>query len=74
MSAIDANPLFAGNEAFGFIGTPTQHIDDWSSLVWAITDNRGITTIYASTDEDADPEMQIYMSRAYTFTASDFIL
>ena len=56
------------------MSNPTQPIDDWSSLVWAITDARGITTIYASTDEDAAPEMQIYMSHAYTFTANDFIL
>jgi len=44
-------------------------------VVWQTTNSQtGIVTINVSIDGDAAPEMQIYMSHPYQFTASDFIL
>jgi len=74
LSAIDANVALGGNQAFAFLADPADHTGDWTGLVWGVTDARGITTIFASNDGDADAEMQIFMSRGYTFTADDFIL
>jgi Ca2+-binding RTX toxin-like protein len=74
LSIVDANDALDGDQAFAFLADPGSYVGDWSGLVWATTDSRGITTVYASTDGDADAEMQIYMTHAYTFTASDFIL
>jgi Ca2+-binding RTX toxin-like protein len=74
LSAIDANVALGGNQAFAFLADPADHTGDWTGLVWGVTDARGITTIFASNDGDADAEMQIFMSHGYTFTAGDFIL
>jgi Ca2+-binding RTX toxin-like protein len=74
LSAIDANTALGGDQAFSFLADPAGHTGDWSGLVWEVTDARGITTIFASNDGDADAEMQIFMSHGYTFTAGDFIL
>ena len=71
---IDANVALGGNQAFSFLADPANHTGDWTGLVWGVTDARGITTVFASNDGDADAEMQIYMSREYTFNAGDFIL
>jgi Ca2+-binding RTX toxin-like protein len=89
LSAIDANGTLAGDQAFTFLETPppsnvdVDHpagtddpapITDWTGLVWSETDSNGHTTIFVSTDADADPEMQIYMPQAVQLHASDFIL
>jgi Ca2+-binding RTX toxin-like protein len=89
LSAIDANGALAGDQAFTFLETPppsnvdVDHpagsddpvpITDWTGLVWSEIDGSGHTTIFVSTDADADPEMQIYTPQATHFHASDFIL
>jgi Ca2+-binding RTX toxin-like protein len=75
LSGIDANPTLDGDQAFTFITDPAHYTGDWTGVVWQTTDPRsGATTINASIDGDADPEMQIYMSHPYQFTANDFIL
>ena len=51
-----------------------NHTGDWTGLVWGVTDARGITTVLASINADADAEMSIDMSHGHTFTAGDFIL
>jgi hypothetical protein len=42
--------------------------------VWSVPDGKGHTMIFASTDADADPEMQIYLPQAVPLHASDFVL
>ena len=89
LSAIDANGTLAGDQAFTFLETPppsnidVDHpagtddpvpITDWTGLVWSSVDGSGHTTIFVSTDADADPEMQIYMPQAIQLHANDFIL
>ncbi len=75
LSAIDANPGLAGDQAFTFLADPASHTGDWTGLVWQTTNPaNGIVTLNVSTNADAAPEMQIYMSHSYVFTASDFIL
>jgi hypothetical protein len=89
LSAIDANGMLAGDQAFTFLDNPppsdvvVDHpagtddpppITDWTGLVWSEVDSSGHTTIFVSTDADADPEMQIYMPQAIQLHASDFIL
>jgi len=89
LSAIDANGTLAGDQAFTFLDAPppsnvdVDHpagsddpvpITDWTGLVWSEIDSSGHTTIFVSTDADADPEMQIYTPQATHFHASDFIL
>jgi serralysin len=74
LSGIDANPMVDGDQAFTFIADPAHYTGDWTGVVWQTTAANGIATINVSTDGDAAPEMQIYMSHAYTFTASDFLL
>jgi Ca2+-binding RTX toxin-like protein len=75
LSAIDANPTLAGNQAFTFIADPAHYTGSWAGVVWqTINSQNGIVTLNVSIDGDADPEMQIYMSHPYQFTASDFIL
>ena len=75
LSAIDANGAFAGDQAFTFVEPPSvPTITDWTGLVWSTTVN-GNTTIFVSTDADADAEMQINMlSQAVQLHGSDFIL
>ncbi len=75
LSQIDANPLLDGDQAFTFIADPAHYTGDWTGVVWQTTNPvNGIVTINVSIDGDAAPEMQIYMSHPYQFTASDFIL
>jgi Ca2+-binding RTX toxin-like protein len=89
LSAIDANGTLAGDQAFTFLDTPppsdidVDHpagsddpvpITDWTGLVWSVSDGAGHTTVFVSTDADADAEMQIYMPQTITLHASDFIL
>ncbi|HEY7088759.1 MAG TPA: M10 family metallopeptidase C-terminal domain-containing protein, partial [Tepidisphaeraceae bacterium] len=74
LSAIDANSALAGDQAFTFLDNPAGHTGDWTGLVWSVTDSRGTTTIFVSTDVDADAEMQIFTPHAVQFHASDFIL
>jgi Ca2+-binding RTX toxin-like protein len=74
LSAIDANGTLAGDQAFTFISDPASHTGDWTGLVWSVTDSRGTTTVFISTDGDADAEMQIYTPHAVQFNAGDFIL
>jgi serralysin len=89
LSAIDANGTLAGDQAFTFLDAPpppdivVDHpagtddpppITDWTGLVWSEVDSSGHTTIFVSTDADADPEMQIYLPQAIQLHASDFIL
>ena len=89
LSAIDANGMLAGDQAFTFLETPppsnidVDHpagtddpppITDWTGLVWSETDGNGHTMIFVSTDADADAEMQIYMPQTMTLHASDFVL
>jgi Ca2+-binding RTX toxin-like protein len=75
LSAIDANPTLAGDQAFTFISDPAHYTGDWTGVVWETTDAKtGIVTLNVSINGDAAPEMQIYMSHPYQLTASDFIL
>jgi Ca2+-binding RTX toxin-like protein len=89
LSAIDANGTLAGDQAFTFLDTPppsdidVDHpagtddpvpITDWTGLVWSVSDGNGHTTIFVSTDADADAEMQIYMPQTIQLHSSDFIL
>jgi Ca2+-binding RTX toxin-like protein len=71
---IDANPALAGAQHLTFISDPAHYTGDWTGVVWQTTAANGIATINVSIDGDAAPEMQINMSHAYQFTASDFIL
>jgi hypothetical protein len=48
-------------------------ITDWTGLVWSEIDGSGHTTIFVSTDADADAD-EIYMPQAVQLHASDFIL
>jgi Ca2+-binding RTX toxin-like protein len=75
LSAIDANPMLAGDQAFVFIADPAHHIGDWTGTVWQTADPRtGNITLNVSVDASPASEMQIYMSYPYVFTAADFIL
>jgi Ca2+-binding RTX toxin-like protein len=75
LSAIDANPNLAGDQAFTFISDPAHYTGDWTGVVWeTVNPQNGIATINVSINGDPAPEMQIYMSHPYQFTASDFIL
>ena len=75
LSLIDANGSLAGDQAFTFLADPAHFSGDWTGKVWATTNAQtGIATLNVSINGDATPEMQIYMSHAYTFTANDFIL
>jgi Ca2+-binding RTX toxin-like protein len=74
LSAIDANPTLVGNQAFTFIADPAHYTGSWTGVVWQTTAADGTVTINVSIDGDNAPEMQIYMSHPYQFTASDFIL
>src|SRR5439155_24176517 len=74
LSAIDANPTLDGDQAFTFITDPAHYTGDWTGVVWQTTAANGIVTINVSIDGDSAPEMTIYMSHPYQFTASDFIL
>jgi Ca2+-binding RTX toxin-like protein len=89
LSAIDANAAVPGDQAFTFLENPPlsavdmDHmasnddpvpLSDWTGVVWATTDGGGHTMIFASTDADADPEMQIYLPQTVQLRASDFIL
>jgi Ca2+-binding RTX toxin-like protein len=74
-SSIDANTTLEGDQAFTFLADPANHTGDWTGLIWQTNESRnGIATLNVSIDGDAAPEMQIYMSHAYTFSADDFIL
>jgi Ca2+-binding RTX toxin-like protein len=73
LSLVDANGALAGDQAFTFLTNPGGYNGDWSGLVWAKSKG-GITTIYASTDADSSPEMQITLTGNHHLTASDFIL
>jgi Ca2+-binding RTX toxin-like protein len=75
LSAIDANPALAGDQAFTFVADPAHYIGDWTGTVWQTTDPRsGFVTLNISVDGSPAAEMQIYMSHPYQFTAADFIL
>jgi Ca2+-binding RTX toxin-like protein len=74
LSGIDANPALDGEQAFTFIADPAHYTGDWTGVVWQTTAANGIATINVSIDGDSAPEMQIYMSHPYQFTANDFIL
>ena len=75
LSQIDANEAVDGDQAFIYLANPGGHTGDWSGYVWATANSQsGISLLNVSTDADAAPEMQIYMSHAYIFTAGDFIL
>jgi Ca2+-binding RTX toxin-like protein len=75
LSAIDANVYVAGDQAFRFIGDPSNHTgDDWTGVICQLTWADGTTSLGVSIDADSDGEMLIYMSHPYQFTASDFIL
>jgi Ca2+-binding RTX toxin-like protein len=76
LSAIDANILLAGDQAFTFVADPAHYTGDWTGVVWATTPDprNGIITLNVSIDGSPTPEMQIYMSHPYQFTAGDFIL
>jgi serralysin len=74
LSAIDANPNLAGDQAFTFISDPAHNTGDWTGVVWQTTAANGVVTINVSIDGNADPEMQINMAHPYQFTVSDFIL
>jgi serralysin len=75
LSDIDGNDVLDGDQAFTFLADPGNHTGDWSGFVWATANAQsGFAMINVSTDGDAEAEMQIYMSHAYTFTPGDFIL
>jgi Ca2+-binding RTX toxin-like protein len=76
LSAIDPNLTLAGDQAFVFIADPAHYIGSWAGTVWqTIPDPRtGNVVLNISIDESPAPEMQIYMSHPYQFTAGDFIL
>src|SRR5262249_8130082 len=90
LSAIVAIPALSGDQAFTFLEPPppppdieVDHpagtddpppITDWTGLVWSEVDSSGHTTIFVSTDADADDEMKICLPQAVTLHASDFIL
>jgi Ca2+-binding RTX toxin-like protein len=74
LSAIDANGTLTGNQAFTFLDNPASHTGAWTGFVWTVNDGNGHTIILASTDADADPEMQIYLPQVIQLHASDFVL
>lgn len=75
LSRIDADDAVAGDQVFIYLADPANDNGDWTGLAWETVNPRnGIPAITISADGDAEPEMQIYMSHAYTFTAGDFIL
>ncbi|AXC48686.1 hypothetical protein DRW48_02375 [Paracoccus suum] len=72
LSAIDANPYVAGNQAFQFSSTLT------TGTAYLTENTRGDTVLMASTDADSEPELVIQIrDGAYTasqYAANDFIL
>ena len=74
LSPIDANGTLMGDQAFTFLTDPAHYTGDWTGVVWQTTAANGIATINVSVNGDSTPEMQIYMSHAYHFTAADFVL
>jgi Ca2+-binding RTX toxin-like protein len=73
LSLIDANEAVAGDQAFSFLDEPGTYSGDWSGLIWTKIEN-GVTTVYASTNADDLPEMQISLAGTYQLAADDFIL
>jgi Ca2+-binding RTX toxin-like protein len=74
LSAIDADPGLAGDQAFVFIADPAHYTGNWTGVVGQMTWADGTASIALSTDADPECELIIYMSHPYQFTASDFIL
>jgi hypothetical protein len=72
LSAIDANPLLAGDQAFVFVADPAHYTGDWTGVLTQITWADGTASICVSTDADPECELIIYMSNPYQFTANDF--
>lgn len=73
LSPVDAIDSLLGNQAFTFLDNPARHKGDWFGLVWSVTSG-GQTTISASTDADAEAELQIVIPQTLHLHASDFIL
>jgi Ca2+-binding RTX toxin-like protein len=73
-SVIDADPGLPGDQAFVFIGDPTNYTGNWTGVITQLTWADGTTSLGVSIDADSDGEMLIYMSHPYQFTVFDFIL
>jgi Ca2+-binding RTX toxin-like protein len=69
LSAVDANTLLSGNQAFSFIGTNSFTAAGQLRYVEA----NGVTTIYGNTDADSAPEFQIDLSGMIVLHSWDFI-
>ena len=89
LSFIDAKGPRSGDQAFTFLTTSSPPRGDWTGMLWttggtSVSVGGGLpgdprftmtpTTVYASTDADADPEFQIMFRGSPTLTAGDFDL
>jgi beta-glucanase (GH16 family) len=74
LSAIDANPNVAGDQAFDFIGTAT--FTDRGQLRQSQVVSGGVTytVIEGNTDGTAETNFQVSLRGTYTLTDADFIL
>ena len=70
VSAIDADAVVAGNQAFAFGGKARGHL-------W-LAEKGAVTMVYANLDGDAAPEFELAIHdgtvRSWAYTAHDFIL
>lgn len=71
LSAIDARPLVAGNQAFIFRGTGA--FTSVAGEIRIVAQGFGLL-VQIDTDTDAAPEMTIFMQNNTTLSAADFIL
>jgi Ca2+-binding RTX toxin-like protein len=72
LSAIDANPLLAGNQAFMFADSGTWGSDGTGKLRFEVV--KAGVILYGSTDEDLDPEFAIFLAGVASLEAGDLIL
>ena len=71
-SAIDANEIAAGNNAFTFLAESGAAFTGAGQIRWFQSD--GQTFVVGNTDADLDPEFMIQIVGLKTLTESDFIL
>jgi Ca2+-binding RTX toxin-like protein len=73
LSAIDANPLLAGNQAFTFIGTAMFGADATGQLRYTVNADAHTVTVWGSIDADPQAEFSIVLVGVGAVHNADFI-
>jgi Ca2+-binding RTX toxin-like protein len=75
LSAIDANSVTAGNQAFNFIGDAAfTAANQNGSVRWFYDTVNNVTVIEVSNDADVAPEMRIQITGRVELSSTDFVL